>query len=72
MSNTANLARSLDILEPDRKWNTQGLIVTRRTHPAAFAVNSPIPFCTIDNLTDSVLAHQTTGGDDRKFEVSNH
>ena len=66
--NTSNVARALNIPEPERQWNTQGLIVTRRTHPAAFAVNNPVPFCTIDNLADRISTNHTTDGEYPKEE----
>ena len=52
--NASNLANALDIGLPDREWEVRCLIVTRHPNPAAFAVSSQVPFCTIAELEDFI------------------
>lgn len=53
--NASRLAEALSVQEPDREWDTRSLMVTRGVNPAAFAVNSRVPFCTIGHLRDVIL-----------------
>ena len=53
--NASALADALDIENPERKWDIRGLMVTRRVNPAAYVVNSPVPFCTIDDFKEAIL-----------------
>ena len=51
----SDLARSLDLPQPDREWDIQGLMVTRKVSPAAFQVRNRVPFCTIAELEEIVV-----------------
>ena len=52
---TNSLASALGIdKDADREWTVRALIVTRHVHPAAFKVDSPVSFCTIDNLIKTI------------------
>ena len=52
--NATGVTSTLGINNPDRGWEVQGLMVTRHVHPAAFAVNSRVRFCTLGELVDVV------------------
>lgn len=52
--NASALARSLDVVDPDRSWEAIGLVVTRHPDPAAFAISARAPFCTLDDLLSVV------------------
>lgn len=53
--NSFALADALDIENPARKWNIRGLMVTRRVNPAAYVVDTPVPFCTIEDFKEVIL-----------------
>ena len=55
-SNAVALTSALRIDNPNREWETLALMATRRTSPAAFALNSRVPFCTIEELTGVIDA----------------
>ncbi len=54
--NAVVLTSALRIDNPNREWETLALMVTRRTSPAAFALNSRVSFCTVEELKDIVLS----------------
>ena len=53
--NALAFADALDIENPERKWDIRGLMVTRRVNPAAFVVDSLVPFCTIEDFKEVIL-----------------
>ena len=56
--NATAVTSTMGIDHPDREWRVQGLMVTRHVHPAAFAVNSQVRFCTLDGLVDAVAGRE--------------
>ena len=53
--NAAAFTRELEIEEPDREWEVRCLMVTRYVHPAAFSIHNRVPFCTLDEIKDTIL-----------------
>ena len=53
--NATGVTSTMGIGHPDREWEVQGLMVTRHVHPAAFAVNNQVRFCTLDELVDVAM-----------------
>ena len=54
--NAAALTRKLEIEDPDREWEVRCLMVTRYVHPAAFSIHNRVPFCTLAEIKDTILA----------------
>ena len=52
----AAFTRKLRIECPDREWEVRCLMVTRYVHPAAFSIHNRVPFCTLDEVKNTVLA----------------
>ena len=44
------LAAKQEINQPDRQWDTRGMMATRVVCPAAFVSGSEVEFCTVDKL----------------------
>lgn len=42
------VASALGIIDANREWEVNGLMVTRRIEPAAFVADPRVPFCTVD------------------------
>jgi hypothetical protein len=57
--NATSVTSYMNIEHPDREWDVQGLMVTRHVHPAAYADNSPVRFCTLDELADVVAGRDS-------------
>ena len=61
--NIPSLTSALNIAQPDKEWELRGLMVTRTISPAAFKLNSRVPFCTLDELASVIVAQERRGGD---------
>ena len=61
--NIPSLTSALDIAQPAKEWDVRGLMVTRTINPAAFKSNNRVPFCTLDELADVIVAQERRGGD---------
>ena len=48
------IADALGVANPSRTWETIPLVVTRRVHPAAFAVDPRVAFCVINDVVQVV------------------
>ncbi|MFD0576076.1 hypothetical protein [Dactylosporangium darangshiense] len=53
-TSASTVARAMRVENPDRVWSVQGLIVTRRVEPAAYAGMPRVLFCTADTIIDTV------------------
>ncbi len=51
------IAREMDSDSPQRQWEVKGLFVTRRPMPAAFARDTDVEFCTIEEVRGVVVGH---------------
>ena len=59
--NATCVTSTMGIEHPNREWKVQGLMVTRHVHPAAYAVNSQVRFCTLDELADVAMGRDSNG-----------
>jgi hypothetical protein len=48
------VAKALGADQPDRAWQVEGLMVTRRIEPAAYVRISRVSFCTADTVVQSI------------------
>ena len=48
------LAANQDVSQPERQWETRGMMATRVLCPAAFVKNSKVEFCTVEDLPAAV------------------
>jgi hypothetical protein len=55
-ASSANVAAAMGIERPDRTWDVQGLIVTRRIEPVAYVGTLRVPFCTADTVIETIDA----------------
>jgi hypothetical protein len=53
-SSAATVAAAMRVERPDRTWDVQGLVVTRRIEPAAYVGTSRLLFCTADTVVETI------------------
>jgi hypothetical protein len=64
-----SVARALGVPDHGGDWDVRPLMVTGYVEPAAFVRNSPIGFCTVDDVVGFATRSQTGGhGPPKNFE----